>query len=393
MGGRSVLALHTPGHTEGSTTFVAGDLAGDAAVAFTGDFLFVDSIGRPDLAGKTEVLGRETCGGASSALASRVGFAGRQAAACALRAGEAETEPGPHGGPVRSAKPARRTRRFGSRTEGRIQGVDRIARLERLPKPIRTSKRSTWGLAVGHATASGCARGGEERVRGGMTVCPKRLLPFSRQISVYIVNHRRRRRRPNIAPVRRLSAKRSESAPTQERPSGDAPDGVPELGAGRKDRPFFVHVPLVPLLVFMLLSRHGVSRCHPKRFIGTQLALGTAIASHGARRPVTRSRRKATMEPQRASGSAERDSTTIAQAARTHGLHSRPEDAGRDAAECGRNRAGDPPPGPVSRCAGRPRARPSGSGDHRGPVDDSGASAAATGQGPRDHLRDANTGS
>ena len=53
VGGRSVLALHTPGHTEGSMTFVAGDLAADAA-AFTGDFLFVDSIGRPDLAGKTE---------------------------------------------------------------------------------------------------------------------------------------------------------------------------------------------------------------------------------------------------------------------------------------------------------------------------------------------------
>ena len=34
-------------------TLVAGDLAGDAA-AFTGDFLFVDSIGRPDLAGRTE---------------------------------------------------------------------------------------------------------------------------------------------------------------------------------------------------------------------------------------------------------------------------------------------------------------------------------------------------
>jgi len=53
VGSRSVLALHTPGHTEGSMTLVAGDLAGDAA-AFTGDFLFVDSIGRPDLAGRTE---------------------------------------------------------------------------------------------------------------------------------------------------------------------------------------------------------------------------------------------------------------------------------------------------------------------------------------------------
>jgi glyoxylase-like metal-dependent hydrolase (beta-lactamase superfamily II) len=53
VGGRSVLAIHTPGHTEGSTTFVAGDLA-NGAVAFTGDFLFVDSIGRPDLAGRME---------------------------------------------------------------------------------------------------------------------------------------------------------------------------------------------------------------------------------------------------------------------------------------------------------------------------------------------------
>ncbi len=54
VGGHRVLALHTPGHTEGSVTFVAGDMAGEG-VAFTGDFLFVDSIGRPDLAGKMEV--------------------------------------------------------------------------------------------------------------------------------------------------------------------------------------------------------------------------------------------------------------------------------------------------------------------------------------------------
>ncbi len=40
---------HTPGHTEGSVTFLVDDRA-----AFTGDFIFVASIGRPDLAGKTE---------------------------------------------------------------------------------------------------------------------------------------------------------------------------------------------------------------------------------------------------------------------------------------------------------------------------------------------------
>ena len=41
--------LHTPGHTEGSVTFLAGDRA-----AMTGDFLFVESVGRPDLTGRTE---------------------------------------------------------------------------------------------------------------------------------------------------------------------------------------------------------------------------------------------------------------------------------------------------------------------------------------------------
>ena len=39
---------HTPGHTEGSVTYLVDD-----EIALTGDFLFVGSIGRPDLAGKT----------------------------------------------------------------------------------------------------------------------------------------------------------------------------------------------------------------------------------------------------------------------------------------------------------------------------------------------------
>jgi glyoxylase-like metal-dependent hydrolase (beta-lactamase superfamily II) len=47
--GRSrVRAAHTPGHTEGGVTFIV-----DERAALTGDFLFVASIGRPDLAGKT----------------------------------------------------------------------------------------------------------------------------------------------------------------------------------------------------------------------------------------------------------------------------------------------------------------------------------------------------
>lgn len=49
VGRGTIRALHTPGHTEGSVTLVAGDGA-----ALTGDFLFVDSFGRPDLAGRAE---------------------------------------------------------------------------------------------------------------------------------------------------------------------------------------------------------------------------------------------------------------------------------------------------------------------------------------------------
>jgi glyoxylase-like metal-dependent hydrolase (beta-lactamase superfamily II) len=44
----TVHARHTPGHTEGSFTYEIDD-----AVALTGDFIFVASVGRPDLAGKT----------------------------------------------------------------------------------------------------------------------------------------------------------------------------------------------------------------------------------------------------------------------------------------------------------------------------------------------------
>jgi glyoxylase-like metal-dependent hydrolase (beta-lactamase superfamily II) len=58
IGGQAVVARHTPGHTEGSATFVAGGLH-SAGVAFTGDFLFVDSIGRPDLAGRMEAWTRD----------------------------------------------------------------------------------------------------------------------------------------------------------------------------------------------------------------------------------------------------------------------------------------------------------------------------------------------
>jgi glyoxylase-like metal-dependent hydrolase (beta-lactamase superfamily II)/rhodanese-related sulfurtransferase len=48
--GRTTLdVVHTPGHTDGSVTYVVGRKA-----AFTGDFLFVASVGRPDLGGQSD---------------------------------------------------------------------------------------------------------------------------------------------------------------------------------------------------------------------------------------------------------------------------------------------------------------------------------------------------
>ncbi|GGM19334.1 hypothetical protein GCM10011351_01450 [Paraliobacillus quinghaiensis] len=44
-----IQALYTPGHTIGSTSFII-----DEKFLLTGDILFIDSIGRPDLAGKAE---------------------------------------------------------------------------------------------------------------------------------------------------------------------------------------------------------------------------------------------------------------------------------------------------------------------------------------------------
>ncbi len=49
IGKGMIAAFHTPGHTLGSTTFLVGETA-----AFSGDFLFVKSIGRPDLGGQVD---------------------------------------------------------------------------------------------------------------------------------------------------------------------------------------------------------------------------------------------------------------------------------------------------------------------------------------------------
>lgn len=47
LGRTLVDVVHTPGHTEGSVTYMV-----ERKVAFTGDFIFVESVGRPDLGGQ-----------------------------------------------------------------------------------------------------------------------------------------------------------------------------------------------------------------------------------------------------------------------------------------------------------------------------------------------------
>jgi glyoxylase-like metal-dependent hydrolase (beta-lactamase superfamily II) len=53
---------HTPGHTEGSLTYVV-----DRAAMLTGDFVFVESVGRPDLAGRAEAWTKQLWASVESA--------------------------------------------------------------------------------------------------------------------------------------------------------------------------------------------------------------------------------------------------------------------------------------------------------------------------------------
>ncbi len=51
LGGITVVVDHTPGHTRGSVTFRVADAGSRGDVAFTGDTLFKQSVGRTDLPG------------------------------------------------------------------------------------------------------------------------------------------------------------------------------------------------------------------------------------------------------------------------------------------------------------------------------------------------------
>ncbi|ARK09452.1 MBL fold metallo-hydrolase [Fibrella sp. ES10-3-2-2] len=62
IGKLTIKALHTPGHTMESTTYLLLDEAGKETAIFTGDTLFVGDVGRPDLAVKTDLTREDLAG-------------------------------------------------------------------------------------------------------------------------------------------------------------------------------------------------------------------------------------------------------------------------------------------------------------------------------------------
>lgn len=63
VGDITITALHTPGHTLESTTYLLTDKHGKQQAIFTGDTLFLGDVGRPDLAQKGESLTEEDLAG------------------------------------------------------------------------------------------------------------------------------------------------------------------------------------------------------------------------------------------------------------------------------------------------------------------------------------------
>ena len=56
VGNITIIAIHTPGHTMESTTYLLRDENGQDHAIFSGDTLFLGDVGRPDLAQKMDVL-------------------------------------------------------------------------------------------------------------------------------------------------------------------------------------------------------------------------------------------------------------------------------------------------------------------------------------------------
>ncbi|GHC62160.1 MBL fold metallo-hydrolase [Ulvibacter litoralis] len=63
LGNITIVALHTPGHTMESTTYLVKDENGKDTAIFSGDTLFLGDVGRPDLAQKKGVVTKEDLAG------------------------------------------------------------------------------------------------------------------------------------------------------------------------------------------------------------------------------------------------------------------------------------------------------------------------------------------
>lgn len=62
IGNITITALHTPGHTMESTTYLLTDESGKQHCIFTGDTLFIGDVGRPDLAIKSDLTKEDLAG-------------------------------------------------------------------------------------------------------------------------------------------------------------------------------------------------------------------------------------------------------------------------------------------------------------------------------------------
>ena len=63
LGNLTIVALHTPGHTMESTTYLLRDAEGKDTAIFSGDTLFLGDVGRPDLAQKAATMTQEDLAG------------------------------------------------------------------------------------------------------------------------------------------------------------------------------------------------------------------------------------------------------------------------------------------------------------------------------------------
>lgn len=72
IGDVTLKVLHTPGHTQESSTFLLLDEDGKETAIFTGDTLFLGDVGRPDLAIKTDLTKEDLAGMLFDSLRTRI---------------------------------------------------------------------------------------------------------------------------------------------------------------------------------------------------------------------------------------------------------------------------------------------------------------------------------